>query len=295
MAKFSEETFNSWRMPPSASEQDKLDNSLRLVREALREDPVLSKKSIEVFAQGSYANDTNVRLNSDIDVNVRLNDAIFTRVPDGETSEDYGYTDSTYTFATFKAQVQNALIQKFGIGNITRNDKCITVKESPTRVVTDVVPTFKYNRHDSKTSLSVGARFISDKGNAIICYPLQHIENGKTKNARTQKRFKRVTRLYRRIRYKMIDDKVAVSDNITSFLLECLVWNVPDHIFNNYDTWTERLRQSIIYLYQNTGEDSKCNTWGEVSELLYLFRDSRKWSRVDVNNYLVQMWNYLGF
>ncbi|GAA4321097.1 hypothetical protein GCM10023149_20740 [Mucilaginibacter gynuensis] len=295
MPRFTEETFNNWRMPPSTSEQDKLDNSLRLVREAIREDPVLSKKSIEIFAQGSYANDTNVRLNSDIDVNVRLSDTVFTHVPNGETSEDYGYKDSSYSFATFKSEVQSALIRKFGVGNITRNDKCITVKESPTRVVTDVVPTFKYNRHDSRTTLHVGAKFITDKGIPVICYPLQHIENGKAKNARTQKRFKRVTRLYRRIRYKMIDDKVAVSDNITSFLLECLVWNVPDRIFNNDDTWTERLRQSIIYLFENTKEDSQCSDWGEVSELLYLFSGNRKWSRADVNKYLVQMWNYLQF
>ena len=282
-------------MPPSTHEQDKLDNSLRLVREAIREDVVLSQKSIEIFAQGSYANDTNVRLNSDIDINVRLNDTFFYQVPTGETQRDYGYVDSDYSFITFKAEVQSALIRKFGAGNVTRNDKCLTVKESLTRVVTDVVPTFKFKRHDSRSTLHIGAKFITDKGVVVECYPIQHIENGKLKNADMQKRFKRLTRLYRRIRYKMIDERLPVSGNITSFLLESLVWHVPDHIFNNYTTWTERLRQSIIYLYNNTLNDHTCQSWVEVSQLLYLFHSERKWTRADVNQYLVQMWNYLQF
>ena len=93
----------------------------------------------------------------------------------------------------------------------------------------------------------------------------------------------------------MIEDRVTVNDNISSFLIECLVWNVPNRIFNDYSTWTERLRESIIYLYNNTKEDKDCKEWGEVSELLYLFHSGRKWSRKDVNDFLIQAWNYLEF
>jgi hypothetical protein len=91
----------------------------------------------------------------------------------------------------------------------------------------------------------------------------------------------------------MIEDGVNVSDNITSFLLECLVWNVPNQYINNDEGWSARLREAIIYLYQNTTEDSKCTEWGEVSELIYLFRGGRKWTRQDVNAYMQQMWTYL--
>ena len=91
----------------------------------------------------------------------------------------------------------------------------------------------------------------------------------------------------------MIEDKIPVSDNITSFLIECLLWNVPNKLFNDYDTWTERLKHSIIFLYNSTKDDKDCKLWGEVSELLYLFHTGRKWSREDVNSFLVQAWNYL--
>jgi hypothetical protein len=93
----------------------------------------------------------------------------------------------------------------------------------------------------------------------------------------------------------MIDDGKPVPDGITSFLMECLVWNVPNHILNGASSWTDRLKAAITYLYQQTLDDGKCADWGEVSELLYLFRGGRKWNRQMVNDHLVQMWRYMGF
>lgn len=295
MPKFSEDTLNSWRMPPSDAEETKLANAERMVKEAIVADQILNKLSIDTFGQGSYANDTNVKLDSDVDINVCLSSTIYYDLPTGKTKEDFGYKDSSYKFVEYKNSVEQALVNKFGRASVVRKDKCITVLANTYRVETDVVPTFEYRRHNESGTTTVGVKFISDANKAIINYPLQHIENGKTKNTSTQKRFKRLTRIYRRIRYRMIDDGIAVSDNITSFLLECLVWNVPDNIFNGNDTWTERLRQSIIHLYHDTKEQNTCNDWGEVSDQIYLLRGGRKWSREDVNKYLQQMWTYLEF
>src|SRR5688572_22882127 len=70
MPKFNEETLSGWTRPASETEENKLTNAERLVREAISEHNKLNKISIRIFGQGSYANDTNVRLNSDIDINV---------------------------------------------------------------------------------------------------------------------------------------------------------------------------------------------------------------------------------
>lgn len=292
MAKFTEESLTYWTKPPSETEETKLGNAERMVREAIQENNLLKTKNIEIFGQGSYANDTNVKLNSDIDINVMLTGTVFFDIHDGKSREEHGYTEAQYTFAEFKNDVFTALVNKFGRDNVKRENKCITIKENTYRVKTDVVPTFKYNRHDSDGITHIGTKFISDTSNAIVNFPKQHIANGKTKNANTLKRFKRLTRIYRQIRYKMIEDGLTVNPNITSFLLECLVWNVPNSVLNDNTTWSDRLRQSIVYLYNKTKDAGECEKWGEVSELLYLFVD-RKWSREDVKNYLVQMWNYL--
>lgn len=296
MAKYSEDTFNSWTKPPSDSEQTRLETSERMVREAISEDKKLSKESTETFGQGSYANDTNVRLNSDIDINVRYTDGFYYDLPKEKTKEDFGLTTpSSYSYSEFKDDVETALVNKFGRDQVKRNDKCITIKGTAQRVQTDVVPTWIYRRYSADGSYVLGSMFKADSGTWIENFPKQHIENAIKKNTNTRKRFKRLTRLHRKLRYKMKDDGIAFNGNITSFLLECLVWNVPNQIMNDYDTWTDRLKQSIIYIHEQTKEDSTSKEWGEVSELLYLFHSGRKWSRADVNEYMVQLWKYLEF
>lgn len=299
MAKFTEETFTNWTKPPSETEQTKLENSEKLVREAIASDPKLRTKSTETFGQGSYANDTNVKLNSDIDINVRYTGGFMFDLPNDVEEKDVGldkYAASEYSYSEFKNDVETALVNKFGREYVVRKDKCITVLPNSTRIITDVVPTWNYRRYDYKsTKFILGARFMSDNYKWVVSYPKQHIENAVAKNSQTARKFKRLTRLHRKLRYKMIDDGEKVNENITSFLLECLVWNLPNNIFNNYDTWTERLRHSIIYIYDKTKQDSDCIEWGEVSELLYLFTGNRKWSREDVNNYMTFIWRYLEF
>jgi len=295
-ANYSEETITGWTKPPSDNEEAKLANSEKLVREAIAEDPVLGQKTVTVFGQGSYANDTNVRLNSDVDINVRYGSVFYFKIPDGRSREEFDLNNpSDYTFSEYKNAVEQALVRKFGRTDVVRGNKCITVKESATRVQTDVVPTWLYKRFYANKTKDDGVKFISDNGTEVVNFPLQHIENGKAKNSRTQKRFKRLTRVFRKIRYKMKDDGIPVDEGITSFLMECLVWNVPDSVFNEAENWTERLRNANAYLFRQTLTDEACKDWGEVSELLYLFRGNRKWTRPMVNSYLMQMWAYMGF
>ncbi|UXP32088.1 nucleotidyltransferase [Reichenbachiella agarivorans] len=297
MAKYTEDQLVSWTKPPSDSEQTKLENSERMVRDAINSDEKLKKKSTETFGQGSYANNTNVRLNSDIDINVRYTGGYYFNLPPDVTEEDVNIAhieSSGYSYSEFKDDVETALVNKFGRSEVVRNDKCITVKANTNRIETDVVPTWNFRRYSKNGSYVLGAKFWSDKGKATVNYPKQHIENGVNKNSNTYRRFKRLTRLHRKLRYKMIDDGENVSDNITSFLLECLVWNVPNRIMNDNDSWTERLKESIVYIYEQTKDEETCKEWGEVSELLYLFV-GRKWTYQDVNSYMVLLWNHLEY
>lgn len=297
MARYTEDQLTSWTKPPSDSEQTKLENSERMVRDAINSDEKLKKKSTETFGQGSYANNTNVRLNSDIDINVRYTGGFYFNLPPDTEEKDVGIESlppSGYSYSEFKDDVENALVAKFGRNDVKRKDKCITIKGNSYRIETDVVPTWNYRRYSKNGNYVLGAKFRADSGTWVVNYPKQHIENGVNKNSNTYRRFKRLTRLHRKLRYKMIDDGENVSDNITSFLLECLVWNVPNRIMNDNDTWTERLKQSIVYIYEQTKDEDTCKEWGEVSELLYLFV-SRKWTYKDVNSYMVLLWNHLEF
>lgn len=72
-----EATFSSWGATPGATEQTKCENAEPAVRKAISASTKLSSKSIDVFTQGSYANCTNVRQGSDVDICVLYTGAFF--------------------------------------------------------------------------------------------------------------------------------------------------------------------------------------------------------------------------
>lgn len=88
--RFSEETLQAWTIPPSDTEEQKLQNAERMVRDAIGIDGKLQSYGINVFCQGSYANNTNIKLDSDIDINVNLTDAFYFDLPIGTKREDFG-------------------------------------------------------------------------------------------------------------------------------------------------------------------------------------------------------------
>jgi tRNA nucleotidyltransferase (CCA-adding enzyme) len=66
-----ETSFAAWAKGPGKTEEEKSDNAVSAIKKAIANDPTLSKRSVSVFAQGSYRNRTNIRAESDVDVCVR--------------------------------------------------------------------------------------------------------------------------------------------------------------------------------------------------------------------------------
>lgn len=92
----------------------------------------------------------------------------------------------------------------------------------------------------------------------------------------------------------MIADGIASAKETTSFLTECLVWNVPNNQFG-YGNWETDLRSCLVYLFNNTMSADHCGEWGEVSELKYLFHDGQTWTWQSAHQFLSDCWNYVGF
>src|ERR1700686_124149 len=106
-----ESVFGIWAAAPSATEQTKCENAERAIRKAIDDSGKLSSKNIEVFAQGSYANRTNVRQDSDVDICVLCNDTFFPNyaMSEGLSNAVFGFSDTQYRYADFKNDLEAAL------------------------------------------------------------------------------------------------------------------------------------------------------------------------------------------
>lgn len=291
-----EAVFGSWSQAPSQTETEKAENAERAVTNAIADDDVLAEKSIRVFAQGSYRARTNVRQDSDVDVCVCLQSPFITQYDDGLSDSDFGFVNADYTAANFKNDVERALIAHFGADAVDRGTKAFDVHENSYRIDADVVPALEYRWYyklGEKPGLIVGTALFPDGGNRIENFPDHNYDNGVTKNTRTNRRYKRIVRILKRLRNEMADARIKSAAAMSSYLIECLTWNVPNELFVG-DTFRPTMQLVLGHLWAGTKEESKCAAWLEVNQIKYLFHPKQPWTREQAHTFIDDAWDYVG-
>ncbi len=289
-----EEQFREWAKPPGKTEQDRCDNAVSAIRNAIKASDKLTSRSVSVLAQGSYHNNTNVRKDSDVDIGIVSTSTFFYDLPEGTTIESFGITPATYRYEQYKDEVEEALVDYFGRSAVRRGNKAFDVHESSYHVEADVAPFFEHRRFHANGTCLKGVELQPDnRSHRIINWHEQHYENGVKKNKQTGTRFKSIVRIIKALSNEMTETRINGGD-IPGFLIECLVWNVSDDLFQ-HSTYSADVEAALMFLYKYTKTDDLCREWGEVSELKYLFRSSQKWTRDQANTFIVAAWNYAGF
>lgn len=203
-------------------------------------------------------------------------------------------------YRDYKNHVLAALRTKFESSAVTEGNKSIKISENTYHVNADVVPAFEYRDYKAANSTDparyyAGIKFFDSYENPVINYPKIHIQNGKNKNVNTGYEYKKLVRIMKNVRLNMLEDGWIDKDKITSFLTECLVWNVPNTTVTQGYSWSDKLLNAIAYLWGEI-KDGKHKEWGGgLSERLYLFHQGRKCTAEDAKSYLYDMYQYLEF
>lgn len=293
-----ESVFTTWSQGPSATEQQRAENAERQIRQAIYSSEKLKYRNISVITQGSYRNRVNVRKDSDVDVGVICFDTFFPEYPDDNVKArlDESLSDSTYSYATFKNEIEEALVDRFGRAAVSRGSKSFDIKENTYRVEADVAAFFEHRRYSSVSNYISGVEMIPDDYSPprVKNWPQQHYDNGVSKNSNTSRRYKRVVRILKCLSNEMSSKGIESAKKVPSFLVECLVWNTPNDHFG-HSTYKAEIHSVLAHLYNNTMSNDKCSEWGEVSELKYLFRSSQPWSRADAHKFISDSWDYIGY
>lgn len=282
--KFTEEQLKLYAAPLSDTENQKCLNAIGMVRDALKglgftDDGKSIKKMFEdtyaysiemrsasggrkvsLFIQGSYANNTNVRTESDVDIAV-VQEEVFnpeyrsSSDPYPQSDVDYGFSSSTPASKSFKDEVQYCLTEKFG-SDVERKNKSIKVHGNTYRKDADSVPCRRYRDYRKDYSKNInnyipGIMILPDRGGVIINYPEQHIENGRAKNISTNYYYKKMVRIIKKMRYIMSDLGYKEAEDVSSFGLESLLWNLPDSVFMKYSSYKYIFDEVVQYLSEH--------------------------------------------
>ena len=274
---FTEEQLKKYAKPLSETEENQCKNSIRMVSKALSELGFKEKEmetlygastayqirmsnsfsgyDIKLFLQGSYANNTNVRGHSDIDIAVVQEDIFRPKYRANVSGKDYGFTKAAPRNKSFKDEVEDALIKHFD-NDVERKNKSIKINGNSYRKDTDTVPSIRSRdyrqdyRFDDENYIG-GILIKADDWQEIINYPEQHIKNGVEKNNATNYYFKKMVRVAKELRYQMENLGYASAQKASSFGVECLLWNIPNEYFTKYTTYCFVFEEIVEYLYDN--------------------------------------------
>lgn len=284
-----------WTGPSSVTEQDKQDRTERMIREAIYAHEPFRGMSRAVYAKGSYANNTNVRSDSDVDIAVECEEAVYwgEHTPGAHPSGGSPYTGE-WTPMKLRSELVVAFKAKFGGAVDTSGSTAIQIHSTSARVEADVVPCFSYRYYFSPTSFREGAKVFKTDGTSVVNYSALQLANGRAKNTRTNQAYKKTVRILKRLENAMAE--ADYHREVPSFFVECLVYNCPDEIFSR-SPWTAVVKATLAHIYTSLDgpePSAQDDRWVEVNEAKYLFSGVQKWTRQDARDFAYAGWNYLG-
>ena len=297
-----ENDFSQWARPPANTEDERCENAIKAVRNAIAESDKLKSRRLTVFPHGSYRNRVNVRQDSDVDVGVLCDESLFSRLPEGTSDETFGLVPANYHYEQFKNELVEALVEHFGHGAVRRGNKAIDVRENAYQVEADVAPFFEYRHYRRDGTYRCGVALSPDNGERIQNYPERllniwpeiqlHFENGVSKNKKTDRCYKGVVRIIKKLRNEMYDAGIAAARPIPGFLVECMVWNAPNTCFKG-NTWDVKVQAVLLHLWSSTRDHEDFKDLKEINDIKLLFSSNQSWNRREARAFIEAAWKYI--
>lgn len=238
----------------------------------------------EVYLQGSYKNDTNIRGDSDVDAVVQLNATFYSNLSEDQKGI-LGLTPATYSLSDFRTDVLKVLKNYYGQSQMTEGNKSIKIKADNGRLPADVIICSQYRRYKTVNGYDYveGMCFwTKNDTRQVINYPKIHYDNGVSKHQNSSKCYKPVVRLFKNCRG-------SISGDVTpSYFLECMLYNTPNSKFGT--SYGDTFCNIVNWLNENSLDNFVCqngqlNLFGVTQEQW----DTSK-AKTFIKN-LISLWN----
>ncbi|MFJ6616202.1 hypothetical protein ACIQOW_01295 [Kitasatospora sp. NPDC091335] len=292
------EKLNRWTNPPSQAEEERLDRARRMVTNAVRQHPPFANLGLIVEPKGSWANNTNVSSDSDMDIKVEFTQRVFRGPVDGMEFWDLALQNNSYrglwTPEVFRHELGVALKSASTRVDASHNVAFYVPSVPGSRPDTDVVPCFTYLHTPLFGALKQGTVVFTKDGKHIVNWSQQQLENGRAKNNRTGRRYKFAVRALKSVENDLV--AMGAVKELPSYFMECLIYNVPDEVFKA-PSLDQAFRGALVCLKHQFGFWSwnDPDTMVEPNGIKKLFGPAQKWNKNDAQHLLGAAWNYLGY
>lgn len=261
------------------------------IQNELQSSDRLADVNFDTYLQGSYANYTIVRASSDVDVVVHLEDMYYVDLsgltPDERDKWRRNSGDPNYSWNEFRSDVVDVLESRFGSAAVDPVGKAIEVDSSNFNADVLVCADHRdyYNYPNGYHS---GIAFFDLSNTKIVNYPKKHISKGSTKQSSTNDRFKETVQIFKRARNYLVDNNALNKENVPSYFIENLLYNVPDGRY----TYDKQDRVLKILRYLNTTDYSDWSCQNGITDMFG--SGPAQWNTRYANQYvnaMVDLWD----
>jgi hypothetical protein len=222
----------------------------------------------EVYLQGSYKNDTNIRTDSDVDIVLQLNSTFHyddsAMREEEKTALRRSTPQPTYSWEGFRSNTLKALKSYFDESSVTEGNKSVKLSGDSGRLPADIVVCLQFRKYrkfrsEEDHSFTEGITFRDLNENRwVVNFPKQHYERGVSKNSEEQTDgcYKPTVRLFKNARNNLIDQRVITDALAPSYFLESLIYNVPNNLFSS--NLQKTLYGTLFWLTESDLSDLPC-------------------------------------
>lgn len=203
---------------------------------------MISRGTVRIDLQGSYAHDTNIYGDSDVDVIIRHVDNFqsnkHTLPSDQLRLHEQAYSAASYQWSDLRRDVIAALNNYYGGAYVdTSGKKSLKVSPNSGRLRLDVVPAISHRKYSyflgtNNHERVDGIAFTNiSTGDLLVNYPDHHHHNAVAKQAATNDRYKSLVRIFKNMRSYLVNKGRLAKEEAPSYFLQGMVYNLPNGIF----------------------------------------------------------------
>lgn len=289
----SEEQLKKWSNPGAQTTAKTTHETVRKTIES--PNAPHASKNFDTFLQGSYANSTNIRGDSDVDIVAMLKSTFqpdLSRLTENQKAEYHRhFSDATYSVEQFRKDVTATLKDRFDSYQIDDSgQKCVKVLPGQGRLHADVVVCLERRIYRS-FSQSVtddyipGIEIRCPNGERVRNYPKVHKHNCEQKNQDTKELFKPFVRIVKNLRTRLVERGKLGEKTAPSYYVECLIYNVPRDVFRSAPSWQVCFTNAVSWLAKADADAFQC-----AHMVHKLFGDmNTQWNKPDYHRFLKTM------
>ncbi len=291
--------ISKWANPLNLYTDGIIKSLARGIRSALEASDVILEDTCRVVPCGSQYFDSAISVNTPADMYlVNIKDYYYDVQSTIDTTT-LNLPTEKIDYKKYRHDVYKDMQKYFNKSNVSLVGNTIYIKKENYKV--HLKPAVAYHAYtnvidkngDTIVVFVDGVAMPSKDDGLTIYYPYQEEKNYHIANVKTDYRFNSIVRVFKHLA-DWISRKEGHSSMIHSYLITCLIYNVPNVIIKRMSGYDDAILEIVDYLYDVLTTDLYKEMY-EINDIKLLFSSKQIWSRENALNFVVKAKKYVKY